>query len=186
MRPAGRCSGVSGHRSPNGHPAGVSVPSAPLPCGRLSGKIFPAPWPGWVAISIPAEPVLILTALLLQEELEHARPWQPICQRGAGRADLRHGDRAVLARGMPGGGQPLPPARAARVVHERRLPHRVRYGTREPALPWRRPAVTDTSGVATSWPGIPMPVCSRRATAHSPGRPAKMGRDRPPSTLGAA
>ena len=38
-----------------------------------SVQICPSPWLGWAAISFPAEPEPILTALLPAEELEHAK-----------------------------------------------------------------------------------------------------------------
>jgi hypothetical protein len=50
--------------------------------GPASVQIFPAPWPSWAAISLPAEPEPILAVLLLEEELEHACPREPTCQRG--------------------------------------------------------------------------------------------------------
>ena len=47
-----------------------------------SVQIFPAPWPGWAAVSLPAKPEPILAALMLAEELEQACPRQPVGQRG--------------------------------------------------------------------------------------------------------
>jgi hypothetical protein len=44
----------------------------------VSVEVFPAPGPGWAAVSLPAEPEPIL--LLLAEDLEHACPWQPFGQ----------------------------------------------------------------------------------------------------------
>ena len=46
-------------------------------------QVFPAPRLGWAAISLPAKPEPILAVLLLMEELEHARPRQPVGQRGS-------------------------------------------------------------------------------------------------------
>jgi hypothetical protein len=53
-------------------------------------QIAPVPWLGWAAISLPAEPELILRIPLLAEELKHSRPRQPAGQRGdlLGRARL--------------------------------------------------------------------------------------------------
>ena len=45
-----------------------------------SAQIVPAPWLGWAAVSLPAEPEPILAVLLLGEELEHACPRQPVGQ----------------------------------------------------------------------------------------------------------
>src|SRR6516165_9940728 len=45
-------------------------------------EVIPSPRPGWAAISLPAEPEPIRIALLLEEKLEHAFPWQPLGQRG--------------------------------------------------------------------------------------------------------
>ena len=47
-----------------------------------SVQVFPGPSPSWAAVSLPAEPELILAALLLAEELEHACPRQSVGKRG--------------------------------------------------------------------------------------------------------
>jgi hypothetical protein len=45
-------------------------------------QIFPPPWLGWTAVSLPAESEPILAALLVTEELEQACPRQSVGQRG--------------------------------------------------------------------------------------------------------
>lgn len=58
-----------------------SIPGSGV-CLAASIQIFPAPWLGWGAISLPAKPEPILVILLLAEEFEHAGRRQAIHELG--------------------------------------------------------------------------------------------------------
>src|SRR5689334_2005566 len=71
-------------------PVAVSLGGPLMDTGRdhvllspaTSVQVFPAPWRGRAAVDLPPETELILVALLLEEEPEHAGCRQPVGQRG--------------------------------------------------------------------------------------------------------